>query len=145
MQKQCVRIYSQTYFSCKFAITLQSCINVHIGANNSISLCWFSTCLVPSDLNYPYNRVSKFVNFNISWFRSFVITIITHFITVVLTLCVGSDNGMMRCDCRKLPPLSCCCTDHSQLSQAVFFINPLTTELNPNCKSQLTEFFCGGI
>ena len=23
------------------------------------------------------------------------------------------------------------------------FLNPLTTELNPNCKSQLTEFFCG--
>jgi hypothetical protein len=74
-------------FFCMFAITLQSCINVHINANNSISLCWFCTCLVPSDLKYPSNRFSKVMNFNISGFQSFVITIITHFSTVVLTFC----------------------------------------------------------
>jgi hypothetical protein len=70
-----------------FTVTLWSCINVHISADNAMTFCWFSTCLVPSDLNYPYSRVSKYMNFNISGFQSFVITILTHFSTVVLTFC----------------------------------------------------------
>jgi len=45
------------------------------------------------------------------------------------------------------PPrgMQCILSIHDIASVLTVTINPLATELNPICKSQLAELFCGGI